>query len=258
MDIASILGVVSAFFLLGMAIFSHGDFTVFLNLRALFIVLGGTFGATLINYPLKDVFGVIRVVKKAFVNRDDDHLEIISDFIRYSKISRKEGNLALEKVLKEIKDQFLSEGIRMIIDGVSMDNIKEILRNELNFLRARHRVGISIFKAMGQYAPAFGMIGTLIGLIFMLNQIDNPQVIAASMAIALVTTFYGAIISNIVFLPIAGKLEERSTSEILSKEMVLTGLLSIQKGEIPKIVEQKMVSFLPTQYRKIYVQEVMK
>ena len=255
MDIASILGIFSAFGLVGLAIVSQGDFSIFINLNSLLIVIGGTLGATLINYPIKDVIRVFKVVKNAFVSNEIDYLNIIPRMVRYAKLARKDGLLALEKVVNEIEDQFFYEGIRMVVDGIPPKSINEILRNEIDFLAARHRVGISIFKAMGQYSPAFGMIGTLIGLIFMLKSLNDATQIASSMAIALVTTFYGAILANIVFLPIAGKLKERSTSEILEKEMILAGVLAIQSGEIPGMVEQRMVSFLPTEYRKIYMEE---
>ena len=255
MDIASILGILSAFGLVGLAIVFQGDFSIFLNLNSLLIVVGGTLGATLINYPIKDIIRVFRVVKNAFVSKEIDYLNLIPQMVRYSKLARKDGLLALDKVVSEIDDQFFYEGIRMVIDGIPPKSINKILRNEIDFLAARHRVGISIFKAMGQYSPAFGMIGTLIGLIFMLKSLNDASQIASSMAVALVTTFYGAILANIVFLPIAGKLKERSTSEILEKEMILAGILAIQSGEIPGMVEQRMVSFLPTEYRRIYMEE---
>lgn len=255
MDIASFLGILCAFGLLGVAIVSRGDFSIFLNLNSLLVVLGGTFGATLINYPMKDIIGVLRVVKNAFFNVETDYVNLIPHMVRYSKISRRDGILALDRVIGEVDDQFFLEGLRMVVDGTKPDVIKEVLRNEIDFLAARHRVGISIFRAMGQYSPAFGMIGTLIGLIFMLQSLDDVAQIAASMALALVTTFYGAILANILFLPIAGKLKERSTSEILKKEMILAGVLAIQANEVPGMVEQRMVSFLPTEYRRIYMLE---
>ncbi len=255
MDIATFLGILSAFGLLGVAIISRGNFAVFFDLPALLVVLGGTFGATLINYPMKDIIGVLRVTKKAFFSKDQEYINIIPDMVRYSKLSRRDGVLALDKIIGEIDDQFFFEGMRMVVDGTKPNIINEILRNEIDFLAARHRVGISIFRAMGQYAPAFGMIGTLIGLIFMLQSLDDVSKIASAMALALVTTFYGAILANILFLPIAGKLKERSTAEILKKEMILSGVLSIQSGEVPGMVEQRMVSFLSTEYRKIYSEE---
>ena len=252
MDIATILGILSAFGLLGVAILSKGNFAIFFDLGSLLVVLGGTFGATLINYPMKDIIRVLKVVKHAFFRKEIDYFSVIPDMVRYSRVARKEGILALDKVIGEVDDQFYYEGLRMVVDGTKPEVLTQVLRNEIDFLAARHRVGISIFKTMGQYSPAFGMIGTLIGLILMLQSLNDPAQIASAMALALVTTFYGAILANILFLPLAGKLEELSTAEILKKEMILTGVLSIQAGEMPAVVEQRMISFLSTSYRKLY------
>ncbi len=257
MDISTILGIFSAFGLLAVAIFSQGNAGVFLSFNSLLIVLGGTFGATLINYPLRDIIRVLKVTKNAFFVKDEDYFQLIPEMVKYSRRARKEGMLVLDNVLKDIDDPFYYEGLRMIVDGMPKDTVEQILRNEIDFMVSRHRVGISIFKAMGTYAPAFGMIGTLIGLIFMLGSMNDPSQIASSMAIALVTTFYGAVLSNIIFLPIAGKLKERSQNEIVKKEMILTGIISIQSGDIPRMVEQRMVSFLPAEYRKIYIERNM-
>ena len=255
MDIATFLGIISAFGLLGIAIASRGDFTIFFNLPSMLIVLGGTFGATLINYPMKDIIRVLRVVKNAFFHKDIDYIGLIPEMVRYSRLARRDGILALDKVIHEIDDQFYYEGLCMVVDGIKPEILERTLRNEIDFLAARHRVGISIFRTMGQFAPAFGMIGTLIGLIFMLQSLDDTSKIASSMALALVTTFYGAILTNILFLPIAGKLKARSTAEILKKEMILAGVLAIQSGDIPGMVEQRMISFLPTDYRRSYMEQ---
>lgn len=252
MDIATILGILSAFGLLGVAILSKGNFAIFFDLGSLLVVLGGTFGATLINYPMKDIIRVLKVVKHAFFRKEIDYFSVIPDMVRYSRVARKDGILALDKVIGEVDDQFYYEGLRMVVDGTKPEVLTQVMRNEIDFLAARHRVGISIFKTMGQYSPAFGMIGTLIGLILMLQSLNDPAQIASAMALALVTTFYGAILANILFLPLAGKLEELSTAEILKKEMILTGVLSIQAGEMPAVVEQRMISFLSTSYRKLY------
>jgi chemotaxis protein MotA len=254
-DIATFLGIISAFGLVGLAIVSRGDFTIFFNFPSMLVVLGGTFGATLINFPMKDIIRVLRVVKNVFVYTEIDYMSIIPDMVRYARLARKDGILALDKVIHEVDDQFYYEGLRMVVDGTKPSMLTQILRNEIDFLAARHRVGISIFKTMGQYAPAFGMIGTLIGLIFMLQNLNDASQIAGAMALALVTTFYGAILANILFLPIAGKLKERSTAEILKKEMMLAGILSIQAGDMPGMVEQRMISFLPTEYRKMYMEQ---
>ncbi len=255
MDIATLLGILSAFGLLGIAIVGQGDFTIFMNFTSLLIVMGGTLGATLINYPLKDVVDVLTVARKAFVEDKREYMDLIPEIVEYSRKARKSGVLALEHVIPTIDDLFLREGVRMIVDGISPSMTKDIMENEIECQVKRHGVGISIFKSMGQYAPAFGMIGTLIGLIFMLRSLNDVSQIASSMAVALVTTFYGVVLANTVFLPVAGKLKERSQGEILKKEMIVAGVLAIQKGEIPGMVEQRMVGFLPTEFRRIYFEE---
>jgi chemotaxis protein MotA len=254
-DIATLLGIISAFGLVGVAIVTQGNISVFLNLPSALIVLGGTFGATLVNYPLRDIIRTLKVVRNAFFYKEASLLDLIPEMVRFSRVARKDGLLALERVAESIPDQFLFECMRMVIDGIPADSIRQIMRNEIDFQTARHRVGISIFQAMGAYAPAFGMIGTLIGLILMLRNLESAAAIASAMAVALVTTFYGAMLANIVFLPIAGKLKERSTAEILRKEMILSGVLAIQTGDVPGIVEQRLISFLPSEYRRIYFAE---
>lgn len=180
---------------------------------------------------------------------------IVPDMVRFARVARKDGFLALDKIIHGIDDQFYYEGLRMVVDGTKPEVIKHIMQTEIDCLAARHRVGISIFTAMGQYSPAFGMIGTLIGLILMLQSLSDPTKIASSMALALVTTFYGSMLSNILFLPIAGKLKEHSQAEILKKEMILAGIMAIQSGEMPAMVEQRMISFLSTGNRKSFIQQ---
>jgi chemotaxis protein MotA len=253
LDIATFLGILSAFGLLGVAMFEKGHIGIFFDMGSALIVFGGTFGATLINFSMKDIFRVFRVVKNAFFNKDSDYLSIIPDMVRYSRIARKDGILALDKVIHEIEDQFSYEGLRMVVDGTKPEILNQVMRNEIDCTADRHRVGITIFRSMGQYSPAFGLIGTLIGLILMLQNLSDPSQITSAMALALVTTFYGAILSNVLFLPIAGKLKELSAAEILKKEMILAGIIAIQAGEMPGVVEQRLISFMPTRTRREYI-----
>ncbi len=255
MDLTTLLGIATSFGLVFIAIASQGNLSVFINWNALLIVLGGTFGAVLVNYPLKNVLRVFKVVKNAFFYKSDDLVEIIPKMVNFSRIARRDGLLALERFIEDEDDVFMAEGLRMIVDGIDPMTIKEILENEIDYLSERHRSGYELFEAMGNYAPAFGLLGTLIGLILMLRSLDSPSKIGPAMAIALVTTFYGALFANVIFLPIAGKLKERSNFEILKKVMILNGLISIQQGDIPRIVEQKLVSFLPTEIRERYLRE---
>jgi chemotaxis protein MotA len=249
MDIATILGVISAFGLVCIAIFMGGGIELFANIPALMIVVGGTLGATMINYPLRDVFGVLNVVKKALFARNISVTELIKRFVVYAQKSRKEGILALENEIKEVNDEFLKKGVQLAIDGLEPQEISDILETEVEFVRSRHQLGAEIFSTMGAYAPALGMIGTLIGLVQMLQTMDDPSRIGPAMAVALLTTFYGSIMANIMCLPISGKLKTRSKEEVLTKEMAIQGIVSLSNGDNPRILEQKLQAFIPPNQR---------
>jgi chemotaxis protein MotA len=250
MDIATILGVISAFGLVCIAIFMGGGIQLFINIPALMIVVGGTLGATMINYPLRDVFGVSKVVKKALLARNTSVAELIKRFIAFAQKSRKEGILALENEIKEVNDDFLKKGVQLAIDGLEPQEISDILETEVDFVRSRHQLGAEIFSTMGTFSPALGMIGTLIGLVQMLQTMDDPSKIGPAMAVALLTTFYGSIMANIVCLPISGKLRTRSKEEVLTKEMAIQGIVSLSNGDNPRILEQKLQAFIPPNQRE--------
>ena len=250
MDIATVLGVISAFGLVCIAIFMGGGIQLFVNIPALMIVVGGTLGATMINYPLRDVFGVFKVVKKALFARNISVTELIKRFVVYAQKSRKEGILALENEIKEVNDEFLKKGVQLAIDGLEPKEISDILETEVEFVRTRHQLGAEIFSTMGTFSPALGMIGTLIGLVQMLQTMDDPSRIGPAMAVALLTTFYGSIMANIVCLPISGKLKTRSKEEVLTKEMAIQGIVSLSNGDNPRILEQKLQAFIPPNQRE--------
>jgi len=249
MDIATILGVISAFGLVCVAIFIGGGINLFINIPALMIVIGGTLGATMINYPLRDVVGVFKIAKNALQTKKISISELITTFIRLSHISRKEGILALENEIKAVRDGFFVKGVQLSIDGLEPEQIRDILETEVEFTISRHQLGAEIFLTMGTFSPALGMIGTLIGLVQMLQTLDDPSKIGPAMAVALLTTFYGSIMANIVCLPIAGKLRTRSKEEVLSKEMTIQGILSLASGDNPRILEQKLKAFMPANQR---------
>jgi chemotaxis protein MotA len=250
MDFATILGVISAFGLVCIAIFMGGGLQLFVNIPALMIVVGGTLGATMINYPLRDVFAVFKVVKKALFARNISVSELIKRFVVYAQKSRKEGILALENEMKEVNDEFLKKGVQLAIDGLEPKEISDILETEVEFVRTRHQLGAEIFSTMGTFSPALGMIGTLIGLVQMLQTMDDPSKIGPAMAVALLTTFYGSIMANIVCLPISGKLKTRSKEEVLTKEMAIQGIVSLSNGDNPRILEQKLQAFIPPNQRE--------
>ena len=250
MDLATIIGTILAFSLVIMAIIMGGTLDAFINLPSLLIVMGGTIGATAINYPLKDILGVIKVAKNAIFCKDSVNFsELISNFLKMADKARREGILSLEGFIKESHDEFLKYGLRLCVDGVEPQSIKQILEKDIKSSSERHELGANIFLSMGDYAPAFGMIGTLIGLVQMLAKLDDPSNIGPAMAVALITTFYGALLANAVFLPIAGKLKNKSEEEIFVKKIMLEGIMGITNGDNPRILEQKLNTFLPSKER---------
>ncbi|MFP4037689.1 MAG: motility protein A, partial [Desulfobacteraceae bacterium] len=219
MDIATLIGILSAFTLVVGAIMMGSSLTLFINIPGLMIVVGGTLGATLINYPLPDILKVIKVVKNAFFHRKQTAKDLISEFVSLAGTARREGILALESSVEEMKDDFMKKGLQLSIDGLEPGAIKEILNTEIVSIQDRHKLGAEIFTTLGTFAPALGMIGTLIGLVQMLQKMDDPSSIGPAMAVALLTTFYGALMANVLFLPIAGKLRNRSSEEVMMKEL---------------------------------------
>ncbi|UCG99979.1 MAG: motility protein A [Deltaproteobacteria bacterium] len=250
MDFATVLGIISAFGLVTIAIFMGGGVKLFINVPALMIVVGGTLGATMISYPLRDVFGVFAVAKKAVFTKNISIKQLISRFVDFAKKSRKEGILALEGEVKGVKDEFLKKGVQLSIDGLEPQEIEDVLETEVGFIRSRHQLGAEVFTTMGTFSPALGMIGTLIGLVQMLQTLDDPSRIGPAMAVALLTTFYGSIMANIVCLPIAGKLRVRSKEEVLTKEMTIRGIISLANGDNPRILEQRLMAFIPPDQRE--------
>lgn len=251
MDIATVLGIISALGLIVMAMAGGGGILLFINIPSLMIVGGGTLGATFINYQLKDVFGVGSVLKNAFFFEVQSAQQWITTLVEYAGKARREGILSLETSIKEAKDPFVKTGIQLAIDGLEPQSIRNILETEIEYIENRHKLGIDIFSSMGAYAPAMGLVGTLIGLVKMLQSMDDPSTIGPSMAVALLTTFYGALGANVFFLPLAGKLKMRSGQEILVKELVLEGVVSISTGENPRILEQKLHAFLAPRLRQV-------
>jgi chemotaxis protein MotA len=253
MDIATILGIVSGLTLVAMAILGNGEITTFIHLPSFMIVVGGTGAAIFVNFAMKEVFGVMTVVKKVFTHDGSSGIETIEIFEDLAKRSRREGILAIDKYLSNVDDEFMKAGLEMAVDGTEPETIREIMESELNYLIERHKKGQQIFSSLGMYSPAFGMIGTLIGLINMLQGLEDPASLGSGMSVALITTFYGAFLANLLFLPIAGKLKIRSDQEVIHKEMTIEGVLAIQMGEHPKNLVRKLLNFLPPKIRREYL-----
>jgi len=250
MDISTILGIIFGFGLVIGAMGQGGGLLWFFNTPSAMIVLGGTIGAVLINYPLSDILGVSKVAKNVFFQKELKTESAIKTLVEMSRIARRDGILALENKLEDIKDPFFTKGVMLMIDGVEPTALSRILHTELEYVSERHRMGAEIFMTMGNFAPAMGMMGTLIGLVKMLMQMDDPSSIGPAMAVALLTTFYGVILANLIFLPAAGKLKTRSAAELTVKQLIINGILSVQSGDNPRILEEKLHSFISPDERK--------
>jgi len=249
MDIATIIGLLSGTALLLWAIMGKSDLRAFSDAGSVAIVVGGAFSAALISFPIHNLLGVAKVVKNCFFAKTGNAKVLIAEMVRYAEVARRDGILALENVTADIKDPFVVSGIQMAVDGTDPDLIEAILMNDLEAVEARHAEGKALFDNIGKFAPAFGMIGTLIGLVIMLQNMSDPSKIGPAMAVALLTTLYGALLANLIALPMAEKLGLRSREEVLLKMIVIKGVMAIQSGDNPRIVEQKLKTFLPTNVR---------
>ncbi len=246
MDLASIIGLISGTILISVTIMTSSSTPIiFVSVPSVLVVMGGTAASLLVSFPMWRLKAMVGVGKQIFSEERRSPLTLINNLVRFAEIARKDGILALEGSTAELDDEFLLKGIQLAVDGTDPDLIHETLRTELEYISERHGDGRKLFEAMGKYAPAFGMIGTLIGLVAMLANLDDPSQIGGGMAVALLTTLYGAIMSNLIFLPIADKLKVKDAQEGLLKEIVIRGVMSIQSGDNPRIVAQKLMIYLP-------------
>lgn len=244
MDIATIIGLITAIGLVLTAIQMGGELISFVDVVSMLIVVGGTIGATLINYPLKEVLGAFSVGMKTFISKVHDPKATIDELIELAQIVRKDGILGMESRMDGIDNAFMRKAVQMAIDGQEPGVIDDILYGETEKISERHTLGADIFMALGGFAPAFGMIGTLVGLVLMLQNMEDPSTIGPSMSVALLTTFYGALMANILFLPMAGKLKTLSKKEMLTNEIIIAGIQSLSAGENPRILEQRLLGYL--------------
>jgi chemotaxis protein MotA len=251
MDISTIGGIFLGFAMVGMGIIIGGvGVGIYVDIPSILIVLGGSFAGLMISNPLPRVLGVMKYLKHALQIPNYELEKTITTLVNFSERARREGLLALEDDIEEVEDEFLKNGIQLVVDGTDPELIKSILYNDVGQLEERHSIGIKIFDDWGALAPAFGMIGTLIGLIAMLANLDDPDAIGSGMATALITTLYGSFVANLLFIPIKNKLEDRDKSERLSRDIMIEGILSIQAGDNPNILKYKLISFLEPAKRK--------
>jgi chemotaxis protein MotA len=248
MDLGTLIGIILGIGLVVGSIVVGGG-AGFLNLPSLMITIGGAFAATLMNFPLPKIIGTISVVRKAFASQDKDYLAVFKRLSDFAVRARRDGILGLESEVENLEDVFMQKGLRMAVDGNSAEVIEAVLEQDIASMVERHQIGHGIFQAVGNYAPAFGMIGTLIGLIQMLRNLDDPSSIGMGMSVALLTTLYGALVANVIALPIAGKLEQRTGEEVAIRRMVLQGILSIQQGDSPRVAQEKLRSYMPPSLR---------
>lgn len=250
MDIGVLIGIPLGFFCIVAGILISGySLGTYWDLTSVFITIGGSFSALMVSTPINRLKKIWIIFNIALRQQKSNVDEIIPRLVTFSEKSRREGLLSLEDDIETLDDEFFRQGIQLVVDGTDPDVIKNVLINEMNQIAERHLGGINIFDHWGKLAPAFGMIGTLFGLVGMLQSLGDVAGIGAGMAAALITTFYGAILANLVFIPIKNKLEDRDAVEVLSKEIIIEGILSIQTGDNPRIVEQKLLAFLEPNMR---------
>ncbi len=248
MDIASFIGIISGVSLIISAIFLGGDIHNFINIQGIMIVFGGTIAATLLTFQFRDVVAAFKAAYFVFSKDKEDPNDAIFTMIKLSHISRRQGLLQLAKVKTD--SLFLKKACGLLADGSSEDIIRAALTTEMRSLQMRHFVVQDVFRKMGIYAPSFGMLGTLIGLVQMLSRLTDVSSIGPAMATALLTTFYGSLLSTMFFLPLAGKLRSRTIMELLILEILLEGSLSILNNNNPIIIYEKLSSFISSRLRK--------
>ena len=244
MDIATIIGILFGFMVIITAIVAGGGWQMFIHIPSMAITIGGMLCATLIHFSLPQFLGIFSVIKKTVIAKIPSQSELIQKMVNYAAINRRDGALALEQEIPNLDNSFFIKGLQMLVDGRDAEQIRDFMSIEIQYLQDRHSTGKKILEFMGAAAPAFGMIGTLIGLVQMLRSLDSPDAIGGGMAVALLTTFYGALSANLVFIPLAGKLGIYSKAETTAIEMIVEGICAIAQGDNPTIVREKMQAFI--------------
>jgi chemotaxis protein MotA len=258
-DILTSIGIVAGFGLTVWGMAAGGtNLIIFYDFASILITVGGSFAALLIAYPISEMKRVTKVIVQSFKESTMASTEIINSFTDLSKKARREGLLSLEDEMSKITNDFLKKGLQMVVDGLEPETIKEIMELEIGEMERRHADGANMLKAWAAYAPAFGMIGTLVGLIQMLANLSDSSALASGMGKALITTFYGALLANLILVPMAQNLNYKSSVEVNNREMMLEGILAIQSGVNPRIVEEKLTSYLSPADRIKFIEEQAK
>lgn len=249
MDLATIVGLVGALALIIVSMLMSGELVMFVNGPSVVIVVGGSIFAVMAKYGLGQFLGAFKVAAKSFSTRLPNPNELIDEVVSLADEARKGGLLSLEG--REVSSDFLQKGIQLLVDGHDPDVVKALLSKDKNQAQERHSTGASIFSSLADVAPAMGMIGTLIGLVAMLANMDDPKAIGPAMAIALLTTLYGAVIANAICSPIADKLKLRAGEEAMIKNLVIDALLAIQGGQNPRVIDSMLRNYLPEKKREV-------
>jgi chemotaxis protein MotA len=251
LDFSSVGGLVLGFasLILGFVL-EGGDIMSLFQLTAALIVFGGTFGAVIISYPFEQLKTIPSLLKVIFSGKPMNPLDMIGELIRLATIARREGILALEEQIENHEDEFFKNGIRLVVDGVDPELVRSILETELAYIESRHEAGAGILEAAGGYAPTLGIIGTVMGLVHVLGSLTSIDKLGGLIATAFIATLYGVSSANLIYLPMANKLKVRSKQEILTREIMIEGILSIQAGENPTILGQKLKAFLAPKDRE--------
>ncbi|NUP97103.1 MAG: MotA/TolQ/ExbB proton channel family protein [Planctomycetaceae bacterium] len=250
MDLTTLFGLLMATALLVWSILLNGSLLLFWDMPSAVMVIGGSLAVTIVSYRPADLKGLIKVMLRSMFFRLPTPQQEIERIITYANLARKQGLLALEAKLQEVDDKFFAKGIQLVIDGFAADTVRDIMDLEHSFQQQRHAQGKKMLDTIGTMAPAFGMIGTLVGLVQMLANMSDPSSIGAGMAVALLTTFYGAVIANVFMTPMANKLDLRAKEEALLRSLMIEGIVAIQSGEKPQLIKEKLKGFLPPAARE--------
>lgn len=248
MDIATVLGLVGGTAIVVAAIAMGGSPKLFFDVPSILIVGGGTLAATFIKFSMKDVLNSVSVAMKTFIVKLDPPEQVIEKMVSLAQVAKKEGLIALEKVQPD--NPFMGKALRFLADGYDEKLIQEVLSKDIRLTVQRHSIGQNVFKSMGTSAPAFGMIGTLVGLVQMLSNMSDPKNIGPAMAVALLTTLYGALLANLVFNPMADKLALRSQEEALIKEIILESAIAMSQGTSARVLEEALKIYLAPKARE--------
>ncbi|UJF21265.1 flagellar motor protein PomA [Shewanella sp. OMA3-2] len=249
MDLATLIGIIGAFaFIIG-AMVTSGGIGLFIDVPSILIVVAGSLFVVMMKFNLKQFLGAIKIGLKAFMFKIDRPEDLIEQSVNMADAARKGGFLALEEA--QISNTFMQKAVDMLVDGHDGDVVRNALEKDIALTEERHKSGINIFKAMGDVAPAMGMIGTLVGLVAMLSNMDDPKSIGPSMAVALLTTLYGAVIANMIAIPMADKLSLRMNEELLNRNLIMDAVLAIQDGQNPRVIEGFLKNYIAEKQRKI-------